>query len=552
MKKTILFLIIILILVSNSTLLYAEEEIDKVEIKTETSEVYLARIYDFRTFDYNMFEEDKDVSYGDLILEGNNDFYVPDSNHVEIEYPKELFKGQAIYVRVHQAILEGDEHYTTTINFDSEVEIKELGQMKKNTIHIDGEQVGEFGSSSMIEEFEFNLFNISEYTQDNSLIFENGVGYNHDYYFAVYPKGESLTIDVKITGQGEERTLNKTLNIIDEDADFSYEIIDGQIHASVYILDKDMSGVVEKPEKDKILSLARKYGYNSSLQPSITFETDLNLEKTGTYSLDLYGETIVNKIIDKNFFENLSGGSIRLNAKNRHVTFFDIDNFNHEVQDELDFYQITVGIGGKLFEDFDFTYYYPDNYIPDEPETSEDPETPKSSIDPKNSKTPNEYNPNDKPKEYNKRKITKKLIITISIITLLIVIGFKVPFIPFTPLFYYTRKVAIYSNLKQEDGTIKRKKVFSEGYEISGTQLIVDITDTMSIYKEYNYLEIEIPKDIAHSVITKVIENKKVKEITPRTLIIKHKNHKEPIQIVPIAENFYDEKKNTYVIKLNV
>lgn len=145
-----------------------------------------------------------------------------------------------------------------------------------------------------------------------------------------------------------------------------------------------------------------------------------------------------------------------------------------------------------------------------------------------------------------------KIIITIVIIVLTTIVVLKLPFIPFIPLFYYKRKVSIYSNLKQEDGTIKRKKVFSEGYEVNGTQLIVDITDTMSMYKEYNYLEIEIPQDIAYSVVTKVKEDKKIKEIIPRTLIITHKNHNEPIQATVISEDLYNEEENIFIIRLNV
>ncbi|WP_353096117.1 hypothetical protein [Tissierella praeacuta] len=202
--------------------------------------------------------------------------------------------------------------------------------------------------------------------------------------------------------------------------------------------------------------------------------------------------------------------------------------------------------------------------IPEIPEVPENPENPNTPNNPDNPSNPNK--PNDKPilpkDKVPKKVITTILIIiitTISIIVILYilfsVVAHKLPFmskIPFIPLFYYTRKVSIYSNLKQEDGTIKRKKVFSEGYEINGTQLIVDITDTMSMYKEYNYLEIEIPQDIAYSVVTKVVENKKIKEVIPRVLVVTHKNHNEPIQIVTIAENFYNEEENIFIIRLNV
>ena len=179
------------------------------------------------------------------------------------------------------------------------------------------------------------------------------------------------------------------------------------------------------------------------------------------------------------------------------------------------------------------------------PVNSEDPELEPDPIIPEPQPEPEpEPEPNPNP--------TLKIILIITIIVLIITVAHKLPFIPFIPLFYYTKKVSIYSNLKQEDGTIKRKKVFTEGYEVNGTQLVIDITDTMNMYKEYNYLEIEIPKDIAYSVITKIKEDKKMKEVILRTLIITHKNHKEPIQVVPITENFYDEKKKVYVIRLNV
>lgn len=203
-----------------------------------------------------------------------------------------------------------------------------------------------------------------------------------------------------------------------------------------------------------------------------------------------------------------------------------------------------------------------DDIIPPSPEESETPETPEIPESPINPSAPNSFdnssNPDDNPtlpKDLDPNpnpNPTLKIILIITIIVLTITVAHKLPFIPFIPLLYYTRKVSIYSNLKQEDGTIKRKKVFTEGYEVNGTQLVIDITDTMNMSKEYNYLEIEIPKDIAYSVITKIKEDKKMKEVILRTLIITHKNHKEPIQVVPITENFYDEKKKVYVIRLNV
>ncbi len=557
--KNKLFLITIiftLILISLTTFADTKEEI---EIETEITEVYLANAREISTGKYKMFSQVKNVSLLELMKLGS-DYYVPDSNHIQIEYPRELFKGQGIYIKIHQAILNGNEPYTTTINFNNEIEIKELGQMIQSSVSQDGGQVGEFGTSSFTHEFNFNLFNMAEYNKNNSLVFKNEVGRIFDYYFIVFPKEDTLTINIEIIGNGEKSAFTKTFNVIDKESNYTYKIIAGDMISSVVFTNSDFYTVTDKSEKDKILNLAKKYGYNSDLQPSITFETDIALEKEGTYSLDLYGSDFSNKILDDNFFgeEEFTGGTIKMHIKNEHITFRDWDSFKPENSNEPpSLYQIAVSKGGALFKDFDIKYYYPKDYNPedpDEPEISEYLDVPEGSRGPNNPKTHN--NPNDKtpvPKDLDLNTVSKKAIITISIIVILYKLLLTVaPKIPFIPLFYYTRKVPIYSNLKQEDGTIKRRKVFTEPYEVNRTQLIVDITDTMNMYKEYNYLEMEVSKDIAYSVITKVVENKKVKEIIPRTLVVKHKNHKEPIQVVPIVENFYDEKKKAFIIKLEV